>query len=454
MSRGPRRQKTGYMDDAQPPAPHPPSADTAAPEAFAAPAPADEPLAIRTAEDILAYIPHALGEWPHESLVVVCLDVGHLGTTLRIDLPGRRGPSSLRRFANTVAEYVTPGRPAGAVLAVYTHREWSAPQRPPHRDVVDAVLERLAEEDVRVVEVWIVGEKHWRTATCADISCCPWPGTSVDSLRASRIEAEMVYRGSSYGTRDLLGPVGIPASPPAAVAAAIEACLQDPERWWDPFAFTAALAAWEDVLSGPGVADPSRLRLLAATVMRPALRDAVLVASASDAATAWQGSSATAVLRAARPDGQPPGLPGGVPVATASAALDLWSAGTPGFDFGPVLLGSTGSAPAWDRIAKLERVALSLAQMEEPEVRAPALSMLAWVWWARGRGGRSLKFLERALSADPDYRLAQLLRDFVHHGQLAGWALTRETAWNRAADGSNDNMAQRPRAGDERAAPS
>ncbi|MDQ4489705.1 DUF4192 domain-containing protein [Sinomonas sp. ASV486] len=442
------------MDETQHSAPHPAPTDAAAPKELAALSPADEPLAIRTAEDILAYIPHALGEWPHESLVVVRLAGGQLGSTLRIDLPGRRGPSALRRFTDTVAEYVAHGGPAAAVLALYTHRAWSDPQRPPHREVVDAVVARLAEEEVQVGEVWVVGEKHWRTATCTDILCCPWPGTSVESLRASRIEAEMVYRGSSYGTRDLLEPVGIPVAPPAAVAAAIEACLQDPERWWDPLVFTAALAAWEDVLSGQAVPDPSRLRLLAATVMRPALRDAVLVASASDAATAWQGSSATAVLRAAQPEGQPPGLPGGVSVATASAALDLWSASPPGFEFGPVLLGSTGSAPAWDRIARLERIALSLAQMEEPEVRAPALSMLAWVQWARGRGGRSLKFLERALSADPDYRLAQLLWDFVQHGQLAGWALNRETAWHRAAEAAEEEVGRCLRAGDEGAAPS
>lgn len=430
------------MDDTQQPASRP-SASESDPVDDLSASP-DEPLAIRTAEDILAYIPHALGEWPHESLVAVCLAAGRLGPTLRIDLPGRRGQPSLRRFADTVADYVAHAAPVGVVLAVYTGREWADPARPPHSDVVDAVAARLAEAEVPVLEVWIVGPEHWRTATCTDTSCCPWPGASIESLRASRVEAEMVYRGSSYGLQDLPETRAVEA-PPAAVAAALDAYLQDPERWWDPWAFSAALAAWDESLSEAGEPGPARLRLLATTLVRPALRDAVLVASAADAATAWRGSAATATLRNGSSDGTPPALPGGVPQAEAAAAIDFWaecaalntdgpSETSSAFEFGLVLMGCTGVAPAWDRIARLERVAMGLARMEEPEVRAPALSMLAWIQWARGRGGRSLKFLERALATDPDYRLALLLRRLVEHGELSGWARDRATAWHRAAE--------------------
>lgn len=419
--------------------------------------PVDEPLAIRTAEDILAYIPHALGEWPHESLVAVCIADGHLGPTLRIDLPRRRGPGALARFVDTVAGYVAHDQPIGAVIAVYSHTPWTDPHQPPHQDVVDALTARLAEERVPVLDTWTVGSEHWRTTTCADVLCCPWPGASVESLRESRIEAEMVYRGSSYATR-----VGswTPAltGHQASVSAALDAYFQDPECWWDPYEFTAALAVWDEVLSDPDAPGTERLRLLAATLLRPALRDAVLVASAADAATAWRGSPATAILRAAplgggpanRPQGVPPALPGGVPAAEAAAALDCWSEGALGsapeggdgapreavsaFEFGLVLMGCTGTAPAWDRIARLERVALDLARMEEPEVRAPALSILGWIQWARGRGGRCVAYLERALSADPDYRLAHLLLGLVRHGELAGWSRSRATAWHRGAE--------------------
>lgn len=424
--------------------------------------PADDPVTIRTAEDILAYIPHALGEWPEESLVAVCLADGHLGPTLRIDLPTRAGSAAprgaaLHRFAETVADYVVHDAPVGAVLAVYTRSPWPAPRQVPHRNALDAVAARLAEASIPVLEAWVVGPEHWRTATCTDSICCPWPGASVDALKASRLGAEMVYRGSSYGPRDL-PEAPCPEAPPAAVAAALTSYLEDPGRWWDPLVFSAALAAWDEVLSEPQAPGPARLRLLAGTLMRPALRDAVLVASATDAATAWRGSAATAGLRPGPVRTAPPALPGGVRAAEAAAALHSWSEAppetvgehlpraTPGPgergrprpgsspEFGLVLMGCTGTAPAWERIARLERVALSIAQMEEPELRAPALAVLAWIQWARGRGGRCLAFLERALSTDPGYRLALLLRGLVEQGELAGWARSRDTAWHRGVE--------------------
>lgn len=431
---------------------------------------AEDPLTIRTAEDILAYVPHALGEWPEESFVAVGLGDGRLGPTLRVDLPVRKGPSggrapALHRFADTVADYVGQDSPAGAVLAVYTRSAWTVPQAPPHREVIDAVAARLGQAGIPVLEAWVVGPGHWRTATCSDTACCPWPGASIESLRTSRVGAEMVYRGSSYGAPEAMDAQH-PEPPPAAVAAALEAYLDDPERWWDPLVFTAALAAWDEVLSDPRPPGPERIRLLAATLMRPALRDAVLVASAADAATAWRGTSATESLRSAAAFGRPPALPGGVPALQAAAAAQVWSqaaatsapgasapgasapetratargveprdsAGSPGLDFGRVLMGCTGAAPSWERIARLERVALGVAQMEEPEVRAPALAVLAWVQWARGRGSRCLAFLERSLSVDPGYRLALLLRGLVEQGELAAWARNRDTAWHRAAE--------------------
>jgi hypothetical protein len=417
-----------------------------------------EPLTIRSAEDILAYLPHALGDWPEESLVAVALCDGQLGATLRIDLPSTTRPAVLDRLAGTVADYVRHDpRAIGTVLAVYTRTPWTDPARPPHAAVLDAVGEALEEVDLPILDAWIVGPEHWRTAHCTVLSCCPWPGAPTALLRTGRMSAEMVFRGSAYG-----GPPDLPSArtgqmPPAAIAAALESYRDDPDRWWDPYAFTAALAAWDDVLSAASVTDPDRLRLLGVTLVRPALRDAVMVSAAADAATAWRGSAATASLRVRRPTGTPPALPGGLSAAKVAAALECWWDGAGGDDdastppltadetaveaggavgassplFGSILLGATAWAPDWDRIARLDRVAQALAETEAPEVRAPALTVLAWVQWIRGRGGRCARLLERALSADPGYRLARLLKCVVEQGQLPPWARTPDTAWRR-----------------------
>ncbi|WP_077488625.1 DUF4192 family protein [Sinomonas mesophila] len=425
--------------------------------------PAEEPLTIRSPGDVLAYIPHALGEWPSESLVAVSIGRGRLGPTLRVSLPGQN-PGGLGQYAGMVGDYVCSDSEAeGVVLALYTDAEWPAVDRPPHAHLLAAVGERLDGSGLPVLDAWIVGPTHWRTILCTDLTCCPWPGRSVEELRTGRIGAEMVYRGSAYGPTEIPEPLER-LLPPAALSAELQRYREDPGRWWDPLAFTAALAAWDEVLGGAVAVGPERLRLLGVTLARPALRDAVIVAAAADASTAWRGSRATAGLRAAGakagPPAAPPALPGGVSAARAAVALDVWRradreaqglngaaaeadplgpsgpredslGGGADPAFGAVLLGHTAGPPDWGRVEQLERICQRLTEMEEPEVRAPALSLLAWVQWARGRGGRSMRYLERALSVDPDYRLAQLLRRFVDHGELSGWARRGDAAWRR-----------------------
>ena len=419
------------------------------------PEPPEEPLTVRSPGDVLAYIPHALGEWPAESLVAITVGRGKLGPILRANLPAP-GAGGLGRFAEKVGDYVCSDSKA-EVLALYTEAAWPEVGRPPHSSLLAAVGERLDASGLPVLDAWIVGPTHWRTVLCTDFHCCPWPGHSVDELRTGRVGAEMVYRGSSYGPPEIPEP-RMRLLPPAARSAELQRYRDDPGRWWDPLAFTAALAAWDEVLENASHATPERLRLLAVTLARPALRDAVIVAAASDAGTAWRGSRATVSLRAAAAEGVPPALPGGVPAEQALAALSVWrrgpqreqvgdasvprggprELGEPGVDspgagadsaIGAVLLGHTATAPDWGRIEQLGRICRRLAEMEEPEVRAPALSLLAWIHWARGRGGQSLRYLERALSADPGYRLAQLLRRFVDHGELSGWARRGDAAW-------------------------
>ena len=438
-------------------APGPPPDAPAA--AVGPPGQQEEPLTVRSPGDVLAYIPHALGEWPSESLVAVSIGRGRLGPMLRVSLPGP-GAGSIAHCADMIGDYVSTDFEAeGVVLALYTDAEWPAVGRPPHARLLAAVGEKLDGSGLPVLDAWIVGPAYWRTILCTDLRCCPWPGHSVTELRTSRIGAEMVYRGSAIGPPEIPEPrEGL--LPPAALSAELQRYRDDPGRWWDPLAFTAALAAWDEVLDPGAAASAERLRLLAATLSRPALRDAVIVAAAADAGTAWRGSRATAGRRARGAGGVPPPLPGGVRPPQAAAALAAWrrapqaeqdvsgaatmaaerELGGPRVDwpgagaepaFGAVLLGQTACPPDWARIEQLERLCRRLAEMEEPEVRAPALSLLAWIQWARGRGGQSMRYLDRALSADPGYRLAQLLQRFIEHGELSGWARRGDAAWRR-----------------------
>jgi hypothetical protein len=52
---------------------------------------------------------------------------------------------------------------------------------------------------------------------------------------------------------------------------------------------------------------------------------------------------------------------------------------------------------------------------------APALTMLAWLEWARGRGSVADAYLETCLRVDPEYRLARLLQVMIQHGFVPEW---------------------------------
>ncbi|MCS5719899.1 DUF4192 domain-containing protein [Herbiconiux sp. CPCC 205763] len=54
-------------------------------------------------------------------------------------------------------------------------------------------------------------------------------------------------------------------------------------------------------------------------------------------------------------------------------------------------------------------------------ITAPALTMLAWLEWARGRGLAADSYLEACRRADPDYRLARLLQVMIQHGFVPEW---------------------------------
>ena len=432
-------------------------------------------LIIREPEDLLGYIPHSMGEWPSESLVAVTLGSGTLGVTVRVDLPSASGADELEAYAEAVGGYLSTDALAdGAVLAVYTAEPWVEIAAPPRHDLVTALQSALGRVGLPVLDAWLVGERHWRSILCRRTACCPWPGELLDTITTSRLSAELVYRGSTFGPLAVAGRGRTAADGPggdrakAAEASLLERCRADPRAWWDPSEFAAALAAWDDTLGDSRPPGEDRLALLAASLVRPALRDAVIVAAALSGRVAWRGTVAFGLFErpVADADDEPaahragalevagplPELPGGLPGAEVGRLLAAWTAPAgpagdvpgatppplsdvePALSFGAVLLGSTHDTPDWERIARLERALRALSAMEEPEVRAPALALLGWIQWVRGRGARASGFLRRALSASPGYRFAELFARVVESGELAAWARRPETAWRRLSD--------------------
>jgi hypothetical protein len=311
---------------------------------------APEHLTISGPEDILGYIPHSLGYWPSQSLVAMTMQGKRLGATLRVDLPETGGRRSREAFARTVAEYLLADKEADGTLLVFftdggnnddgnndggfidggfIDGGWEGRAALSFRPLLADLECALGLAGMPVRDAWRVGEEYWRNLYCTDGSCCPMPGRPVAEIRDSRLNAEMVYLGSSVGA-----PPGAPAPGNASTSAADDAAVMAAERDWSAALagkgshraqFDAVLDAWAAALEavppeavagaavagqggllapgpravGPGSGlEPQLAGFLRASLHVPAWRDAVLVMAAAGRAAATSGAEAFGIFSA------------------------------------------------------------------------------------------------------------------------------------------------------------
>lgn len=413
---------------------------------------ADNRVTISRPEDILGFIPHALGHWPKESLVAITLRGQTLGATLRVDLPPDRSERVLAVYSRRIAEYLEADHDAdGALLAIFSDDGWEdggvVRGNVPLLEALELVLARRG---LALRDAWFIGSDYWRSAFCTDVACCPIPGRPVDQILDSRLNAEMVFRGSSVRESPrLLGPEDEPAVDPeflGAEAATLEEMLR---RWQSKKTFEEMLDVWTRALDSglPEEIDLEAAAFLRASLRVPAWRDAVVVLAAAGESVARGGAEA---FRFFSPEGDvedalliPPvlrplsqaagkspaagkghGASGGEPPRTAAADINA-------LRYGDVLLGLYPDNPDWDRLTALDRVLARLSRRGGGEGRAAALTIRGWIQWCQGSGSFADEFFARADAEQQGYRLAELLGEVVRRGTVCGWAKSKTSAWRK-----------------------
>jgi hypothetical protein len=446
---------------------------------------APEHLKISGPEDILGYIPHSLGYWPENSLVAMTMQGKRLGATLRVDLPGSGGMAGvpgaitdLAGFAATVASYLEADDEAdGTLLAFFTDVErgpdaeggpeggpetgGTGPGAAAYADLL-AVLElALAAAGMPVRDAWLIGADFWRNAYCADPSCCAPPGRPVEEIRNSRLNAEMVLRGSSVGAAPDARTAACPAPRPDPAA------LEAEQGWAQEFSarrrnrvqFRQVLEVWTRVLGGlPGrecsvELDPALAAYLRATLAVQAWRDAVLVMAAAGPAAAERGAEDFGLFDGVAGPPAPPGpaaplqgapLPPPPVPAAPLPPLEAFPCRAPSGDtagagdrprgvpgYGEVLLGLAPPVPDWALMERLERTLVLLGGDGGDEARAACLTGRGWIEWCRGKGSFAHALFQQAAGLCPGYRLAELLAELGRRGTLCGWAARRDAAWQK-----------------------
>lgn len=446
---------------------------------------ATEHLKITGPEDILGYIPHSLGYWPENSLVAMTMQGRQLGATLRVDLPPPGSPTgvagkvagengTLAGFAARVVSYLEADDRADAtLLAFFTpaghdpqpergtegsqprdgSQESAVPAAGAYADLLGMLEIALGAAGIPVKDAWLVGPEFWRNAYCTDPLCCTQPGRRVEEIRNSRLNAEMVLRGSSIGAApDGQSADGDTTEPDSAALAAQQGwALQFSGGRTDRAQFRQVLAVWARVLHGlPGRECSAGLDLdlelaayLRATLAIQAWRDAVLVMAAAGAAAAERGAEDFGLFCGV------PGVPGatGRPVAplpplqafpSLRASVtendvtendDTTPPWIPGY--GEVLLGLAPPVPDWALMDRLDRVLKLLGGHGSGEARAACLTGRGWIEWCRGRGSFAHSLFRQAAYVCPGYRLAELLGELGRRGTLCGWAARRDAAWQK-----------------------
>ncbi len=309
---------------------------------------------------MVASLPLWLGYVPTESLVVVCCHEprGRMGLTMRFDLPP---PDHEALLAEEVERRVRHQRASRVLVAVYTEEPDPPDGGRARTALVDGLRERLV--DLTVTEAVLVRAERFWSYLCDAGSCCPAAGTPVAEARESApvrlLETEKILRGHAMlPSRD-----------------ALEATLGAPT-------FLAAQAASRRCESAAG-----------------ALADALHEVGAARVAQASLGLWASAVAAF----GNPP------------ARLDDLEAACLAVSLVDVRVRDHLACSPSREVPALLGLLEELVRRTPSPYDAPVCALFGWLSYCEGGGAAVTIALERALRSDPDYALAQLLRDALLH---------------------------------------
>lgn len=362
---------------------------------------------IRVSEprELLAYLPYRLGFRPRRSAVFVSLrgGRGRLGLVARVDLDDLADPDTGPSVAGGLATHLWRDGAERAVLVVYDDDLSGADSWRP--DLVAAVGHAVPpiEEMVGPTQVWFVDGERYFAFDCPDARCCPPEGRLLGDLDSTAVSAQMVFAGASIAAHREAVTEVVPA-PKQARYNVRRVARRWQERQPEPGAATSpaewhleSLAAWHAVvrsLAQGGEVRARHLGRLAAGLRDRFVRDAVIMSVAVGAEEAE---------RAIRLDR-----------ALASSRMEA--------AFGAIFDAEGGAPPdPTDRESWCAALRLVVAHAPRGE-HSPALTLLALVSWWSGDGAAANSWLDRALAAEPGYRLAELLRETLDAAMPPGWA--------------------------------
>lgn len=305
---------------------------------------------LRGPDDVIGILPWRLGFHPAESLVLVVLqgDRRRERLVMRLDLPA---PDEEAAVADETAARAVQAGADEVLVLVYTD-ERGRDGELPRCDLVDDLVDLLADDGVAVPEAVLVhGGRRW-SYLCADPGCCPRAGVPLPdrpTAAADAYAAEAVGRGTVVlPDREALRRSVTPSDHAVAVAAR--------EQAWDEL--DLVLTSRDLAATSAGLLSRLRERFARGERAAPTHSEALLVA------LGLRDTRARDTLM--------------------TAALD-------------------------DDAAEVRDLLGQVVRLVDDEVAGPACTALGWLAYTSGEGALALVAVERALRAEPGCTMARLL---------------------------------------------
>lgn len=364
-------------------------------------------LRAREPRDLLALIPHQLGFAPERSAVALSLRPprARVGLAARVDLADLVDPSTGAQMSRTLVSHLASDGATAAVLVLYVPE--AVTERLPD-ELLGAVLrfEEACDPHLDLREVWVVDPTAY-----AEVHPDGYVGAAapVGDLAESAVAAHLVFTGSSVvpDRASLAAPAPAPAARRGAAARAARRSRQARAEAVAEAGETGLLSwrsaqvrTWRSLVAAvepgtpPGAAALGRL---CAGLDDVVVRDAVLLSLVSEV--------------------------GDLPEASLLGSGAQGTEDRTGWAISCIVDPVVGVAPSPELVHPARRVLSELVAHRAGRPAAPTL--LALLAWWEGSGAAADAWLERAAAADPDYRLAALLRQAVDAGMPPGWVRSR-----------------------------
>lgn len=358
--------------------------------------PERHPLSLSSCEDILAYVPHALGFHPRDSAVLLLIEENHLEATLRVDLPAESNEADQQGWVRQVLRLLERlPHIQGVAVVIYASDAADGESGIPCASLIARLEAALEAGPISLRHSWCrQGNQVWDYADPA-----AGPAAELGSLATNETNLSMVLAGSAPLESPWDGS-GAPSWPKAdQVLELVESqqgnimpCL---EAWDQTLGIEAAQArTWIHE-------DAKHAALLLGSLEQKFVRDLL------------------------------PYLGGKGMDATLDVIFELlsWESESGSEPLTDFLLGRGWHAPDWQRLDRLWELAKDLLGVAREDNRHALLCILAWIEWARGRGSMALTLLGQAVAENENYHLAMLLQKLMSHGIMPEWATDQLRVW-------------------------